>query len=337
MTRKLIASLVLTSLATVACFQPAPPGDTAVAASPASSRKLVGHMDLAGGPLRPFQPTEPVTLSFRFQFDGEAGPVSGYDLEHAKLMHAIIIRDDLSTFAHVHPSFDGSRATFDLPLHQSTNDFDNQFAAGALPAPGKYFVFTEVRPRGDFYTHHDRFAVEVAGEAKTTPLVESPRNVDGDYLQFFTIDSRPARMGDAGYRVRLKVSRRDTPGDRIQYFYFETQYGEPPPANSIGAKAEYKDVRNFRSWLTMPGHAVLAGAEGPIEKRVFRHMHSLGKTPMESKPGPVMACIVDTKPIGPTMLFALPDVEIPEPGLYKVWAQFLHEGRILTFPFVVKI
>lgn len=343
MTRILIVvSIIAATLAAVILVKQKPADPPA--------RVLKGHLDLAGAPLRSIQPGEPTTLSFRFQFEGEPTPVRAYDLEHDKLMHTVIMREDLSTFSHVHPTFDPGTAIFNLGIHRPTDDPDNLGTIRAMTQPGKYFVFTEVRPKGDPFIYMDRFTVDVAGEAKPVPLAESPKNVDGDYLQFFTTDSQPAALGDPGYRVRLKVTRREDPKDRVQYFYFETQYGEPPPANTVGMKADYKDVTDFELWLSMPGHAILAGGSGTLGERAFRHMHSMGKTAVDPRSMSVedmagshaAAAKVDgkgarRKPVGPTMLFALPDVEIPPPGLYKVWGQFKHQGRILTFPFVVKI
>ena len=53
------------------------------------AKVLRGHLDLAGSPLRPLQPSEPVTLSFKFQFEGAPSPVPDYDVEHDKLMHTV--------------------------------------------------------------------------------------------------------------------------------------------------------------------------------------------------------------------------------------------------------
>jgi hypothetical protein len=75
----------------------------------------------------------PITLEFRVADPGTGAPVTQFETVHEKLFHLFIVSQDLSSFAHVHPEFDG-RAAFRL---QTT-----------LPRPGTYRLLADFYPKG---------------------------------------------------------------------------------------------------------------------------------------------------------------------------------------------
>jgi hypothetical protein len=97
-------------------------------------------------------PGEPGQL--RFQVVGEDGrAVRDFEVEHAKRLHLIVVRDDLRGFQHLHPgmSADGSWST---PV--------------TFREPGSYRVFADFTHQGQNRTLAG--TVTVAGAAKPLPL-----------------------------------------------------------------------------------------------------------------------------------------------------------------------
>jgi P-type Cu+ transporter len=117
---------------------------------------------------RPGTPTRvAVTLT-----DASGVPVTDLGRSHEVWMHLIATRDDLGTFAHVHPEPTGNPGELAVEL--------------TFPTPGRYVVNTEFRRTGQMADLHDRQLVTIAGDAPTPqPLIAGPRTetVDGVHVE----------------------------------------------------------------------------------------------------------------------------------------------------------
>ncbi|HSF97568.1 MAG TPA: heavy metal translocating P-type ATPase [Ornithinibacter sp.] len=97
-------------------------------------------------------------------------PVTDVTRSHEAWMHLIATRDDLGTFAHVHPEPTGRPGELDVEL--------------TFPTPGRYVVNTEFRQRGEMADVHQRQVVTVGGAAPAPkPLARSGRVVEVDGVQ----------------------------------------------------------------------------------------------------------------------------------------------------------
>jgi hypothetical protein len=107
---------------------------------------------------------------FSFTITGPDGkPVTGFDVEHEKKLHLIVVRRDTAGFQHVHPEM-GPDGTWSVPLN--------------LPAAGSYRAFADFAPTG--------------GKAMT---LGTDLSVAGDYQPAAYAPSRTAQID--GYTVEL--------------------------------------------------------------------------------------------------------------------------------------
>lgn len=114
--------------------------------------------------------TAPEPGRFSFTITGPDGkPVTGFDVEHEKKLHLIVVRRDTSGFQHVHPEM-APDGTWSVPL--------------TLPAAGSYRAFADFAPTG--------------GKAMTLGVDLS---VAGDYRPAVHAPSRTAQVD--GYTVEL--------------------------------------------------------------------------------------------------------------------------------------
>ena len=114
--------------------------------------------------------TTPEPGRFSFTITGPDGkPVTGYDVEHEKKLHLIVVRRDTAGFRHVHPEM-APDGTWSVPL--------------TLPAAGSYRAFADFTPAG--------------GQAMT---LGTDLSVAGDYQPTTYAPSRTARVD--GYTVQL--------------------------------------------------------------------------------------------------------------------------------------
>ncbi|MGK5114976.1 heavy metal translocating P-type ATPase [Geodermatophilus sp. CPCC 205506] len=110
------------------------------------------------------RPGEPARLVATVVDTATGGPVEDLTRSHEAWMHLIATREDLGTFAHVHPQPTGAPGQLAVEL--------------TFPTAGRYVVNTEFRRQGEMADVHQRQVVTVAGTApEPVVLAAGPRSV----------------------------------------------------------------------------------------------------------------------------------------------------------------
>lgn len=301
--------------------------------------KLQGQLQVNGQTNGTVQAGKPTELTFQFTDPATGKPIKDFDLDHGKQMHAIIVSDDLSTFSHIHPPL-GPYGKFHANLNQADQDPDNLNAQNAFPKGGKYMVFGEASPKGQG-GQQTRFDVNASGPSQPVKLTPDPQIAPGQYQKYFNEDGSPGGPGSP-YQVTLTVRKEMHDGKSMQHFDYNVKEAVKNPQTG---NIEYKPTQNMEDWLGMAGHGVLIGANGTTANdRVFRHMHAGGEGHSHGAPatdtghshGSADAghSHASTTPrTGENLSFSLTEGDIPPAGTYKMWGQFKHNGKVLTFPF----
>src|SRR5215207_3556483 len=116
-------------------------------------------------------------------------PVKDFDLVHDKLMHLIIVGEDLAYFAHIHPTLAGNDGNFTI----------NHI----FPESGRYKLWVDFKPKGGNQTLVT-FLEDVKGLPAHSPRIPV---YDGVYIK---------ESSDRNYRINLKlpqekiIAKRDT-------------------------------------------------------------------------------------------------------------------------------
>ena len=98
----------------------------------------------------------------------DGAPVEDVTRSHQAWMHFIVTRDDLATFAHLHPEPTGQPGELAVDV--------------AFPTPGRYLIHTEFRRQGQMNDILSRDEVTVAGPPAPTavPIPDSvPTSLGG--------------------------------------------------------------------------------------------------------------------------------------------------------------
>lgn len=289
-------------------------------ASPSAGTALTGHMTVNGVPNGMMHPGQSAEWKFDFADAQTGGALVRFDIHHEKAMHLIVVSRDLSSFAHLHPTL-VSDGTFRLQVNASSKDPDNRDALEAVSRPGTYFLFSEVMPQGRSTTL-TRFTVHTEGVEQPVSLTPDKRSPSGDIEVYASPDRRVGRPGDP-YQVTLRVLRGEHhPGMPMMTFTINVRERD--------AEGRYRDVRSLEQWLGMPGHAVLIGNQGDkVENRIFQHLHASDGSSSHGRH--VMQAA------GPQLSFMAMANDVPPPGLYRLWCQFKHHGRVLTVPMTLTL
>lgn len=231
---------------------------------------------------------------------------------HAKPMHMVVVKDDLSEFAHVHPYHDIKTGSFFFSVNDEPKDPDNFMQSRVVPTEGRYFVFTEVMPMGEGAMAMNRAEVKTTKAYRAQPVALNPDvSVDEKKVsKYFNEFSEEVNEMDARYRVDFWYELFPWCDFWLPKFYMKVHV-----RNEFGG---FEPVQEFQDWLEMGGHAVIVGADGKmLRDRVFYHLHAF-------------------KPMAHPGKFIFPYHDhfkgMPH-GTYKIWGQFKHEDRVLTIPF----
>lgn len=97
----------------------------------------------------------------------EGQPIEQFDISHEKLLHLIVVSEDLSRFYHLHPDYDGKSG-----FHQEIE----------LPKGGTYRLFADYKPAGEAAVTAQG-TVHLEGEERNEPLTPDsdttkPKKVD---------------------------------------------------------------------------------------------------------------------------------------------------------------
>ncbi|MFB3139219.1 MAG: heavy metal-binding domain-containing protein [Phycisphaerales bacterium] len=229
--------------------------------------------------------------------DGDGRVVTKLETIHERPLHLIMVSKDLSWFAHEHPNV------------QSNGSFSLRFT---FPNPGEYVLFHDFTPLG-------------VGEQ----IVPATLRVQGTPPApvALRVDARMTKQVD-GYTVTLDTGGSITVGDEAALTFNVTRNGQP--------------VTNFEPYLGAIGHLVFISED--LEQ--FVHSHPLGKEhgggsrhedERHGAGGDDEHAEHGGLVVGSSSSVLTFHARFPEAGLYKGWAEFQHQGRIVTVPFVVEV
>ena len=133
-----------------------------------------------------FQPG--VSVPWRFEVVGPHGRPSSYRIQHERELHLIVVREDLTTFSHLHPE---------------RNDDGSWSVDLELPLPGRYVAFADVAPEDDPATTL-RLPLVAEGEwSPSGPGEVSKETAVGSYR--VELDGEVA--GGAGSEIGFHISK----------------------------------------------------------------------------------------------------------------------------------
>jgi Cu+-exporting ATPase len=167
-------------------------------------------------------------------------PVEDLARSHEAWMHLIATREDLGTFAHLHP--------------QPTGDPGRLAVEITFPSSGRYIINTEFRRQGQLADLHDRQVVTVAAApASIRPNPASPARA-AEASAPLAVGPRTAVVD--GVRVGLVGDVRAGGRSDLHYTFADAATGAP--------------VTDLKPYLAAAGHVVIMRADG----QTFAHEHA---------------------------------------------------------------
>ena len=229
---------------------------------------------------------------------------------HEKAMHLIVVSEDLTSFAHLHPrQVSEHLGKFTIGLNQTSADPDNVDATTAVALPGNYLLFNETMPMGFSMTTLPLDLTATGPARALQPLVLDPISDAGIIVK--EID---------GYRVRFKVTPFFHCNSLTVAFDAHFQVWDV-------ASNDYVDITDLEPWLTSFAHTVMISEHGKMAaEKSFYHVHAV--YPLTDDPNSER---------GPDVALGMHNHVSMNEGVFKTWLQFKHRGLVHTIPFVLNI
>jgi hypothetical protein len=285
--------------------------------SQSSYAELIPHIQINGKEELTVEPGKVVELRLSFTDSVTGQLVTKYRRMNNKFMHLVIMKEDLSSMVHLHPTLIGTTGQFWTVLNQQHEDPDTQGGEAAILKPGKYLVFAEVFPdRGAWRAaaQYIPFVLEAPGvvENKTLPL--SVPNSQCEYVTFLKADGTTGLFGDL-YKVSLHNEVVDGVNGSLVRFHFKVM-------SWSRRDQTYLPERNLQSFLGMHGHLfVTTTANEDLKDKLFVHSHGM------IHPG-----LHDDH-----MIFSYFDRgALSKAPALRVWVQFKSNNRVQTADFTFK-
>lgn len=288
-----------------------------------AEKKAAGHHEMAGMKGR----TNTTKLAFSSQpsaipvgkaatwtlkiTDAKSGkPVSDFEVEMTKLMHLIVVKNDLSWFNHIHPIYKGNGTFVVTPT---------------LPSAGTYKLYADYT-RESQGQEVPQLQIATGGAQPTS----ASAHLTADKMQGMWLkknvnshpEGQPGAKGGAIYQVAMMPMPMPLKAGQATMLHFQIR------------DAKGRPIKDLQPYLGAMGHCVILSSDTksylhshPMEGGEMGGMkHDMGKMDMShmnhSTP----------KSGGPDVMF---HTNFPRPGLYKAWGQFQHKGKIITAAFVM--
>ena len=254
---------------------------------------------------------EPATWTLKISDAATGQPVSKYDVVHDKLMHLIVVKNDLSWFNHVHPQL-GDNGTFKVTT--------------ALPTAGSYKLYADYTPSGQKQeVAQHLFATGGAAPAPANAQLV-PDKMQGPWMvKKITAhpEAEPDKKGGATYQVALMPMPSPLKAGQDSMLHFQIR------------DAKGKPISDLQPYLGAMGHCVILSAD--TDKYLHSHPMAEGAQSHDmSKMGDMSKMKHEAPPKkgGPDVMF---HTNFPKAGLYRAWGQFMHRGQVITAPFTVSV
>ncbi len=240
-----------------------------------------------------------LTIALQNVQDGRsAGPITDLSIEHDRLMHVIIVSEDLKSFAHIHAEDFGAIT----PEMIKNGRFNLRYT---FPKAGRYTIAVNYYVRAQQFLF--QFFVDVAGNPKMDPQ-------DNDLSRTKNIE---------GYDIKLDAPQQVKAGTLTKLTYTIMKDGRPVtdinPYLSAGMHIGIldQDLQSFVHAHGSPPPPASAAIQAFFERNYANfHNHFVPDT------------------FGPTIEAR---VTFPHPGLYRIFGEFKHQGKVIPTSFMVKV
>ncbi len=246
--------------------------------------------------------------------DKNRKPINNLHVKHDRLVHAIIVSEDLESMAHIHPEDFAGEGISKIIKDSGVYSFKFTF-----PKAGMYVLAMNILTKEGEYAK--RFIIDVKGipkmnkiifDARTKKIFQGISEEGGKdrYVKF--VDSQKIEtISQEGYFVTLSTPSIIKPDQSVVLTEHFEKNGKPFTELSIflGAPMHFVIVKE--------GLDIALHTHGTLPNSVGSHMGN-----------------IEEQIIGPDINL---ETTFPEPGIYRIFGQAKHKNKIIFTSFMVEV
>ena len=272
----------------------------------------------------------PAVLTFHLT-DGAGEPVTDLMVHHARVLHVLVISENLQIIGHIHPEDFESR---DI-LAELEGKYTVHFT---FPAAGRYILAVDIMTADAEFAKY--VYVDVAGEVKMADIVQDFHRektvfgyTDEGGDRYTKAVSLNDEVGVSVYHAKMEAPERIKAGEMVHITYHFSRDGKP--------------LTDLVPFLDAPMHFAIVSTRldgvvhthgtvpesGNANKKMMKDPHAEHK--MEKAPATSHQHYGTTpEKFGPTVMLM---TTFPDAGRYQIFGQLKHTDQILWTSFMVEV
>ncbi len=276
------------------------------------------------------QAGKPTTLMFHLT-DAKGEPFTDLMVHHDRILHVLIVSENLQTLGHIHPE--------DFESRDMMAEFEGVYTVHfTFPVAGRYILAVDVMTADAEFAKY--LYVDVTGKKKMADISEDFQREKavfgyteegGDrYTKAVSITDE---KGTSPYHVKMKAPERIKAGEMVHITYHFSRGGKPitdlvpfldAPMHFAIVSTRLDGILHTHGTVPMNGH------NGKMVKKDPHAGHKMKKTPTT---GHQHQGSTPDK-FGPTVMLM---TTFKKPGVYQIFGQLKHDDQILFPTFMVKV
>ena len=263
--------------------------------------------------------------------DAKNEPVSDLLVHHARVLHVLVVSENLQIIGHIHPE--------DFESRDIMAELDGRYTVHfTFPAAGRYILAVDVMTADAEFAKY--VYVDVAGGEKLANMTEDFRRekvVFGDTDEggdrYTKAVSLTDKKGTSTYHAKIEAPERIKAGEMVHITYHFSRGGKPLTdlVPFLDAPMHFAIV-STRLDGVVHTHGTVPGTEDT--SKMLKDPHAGHKMKESSITEHHQHDGITPEKFGPTVMLM---TTFPEAGIYQIFGQLKHADQILWPSFMVKV
>ena len=264
--------------------------------------------------------------------DAEGEPFTDLMVHHDRILHVLIVSENLQTIGHIHPE--------DFESRDMMTELDGVYTVHyTFPYAGRYIIALDMMSADAEYKKHlyvdvsgDKKMPEVSPDMRREKMVPGYTEEGGD--RFTKAVSITDEKGSSEYGVKMKVPDNIKAGEMVHITYHFSHEGVPVKdlVPFLDAPMHFAIVSNRLDGILHTHGTVLMNSKHDGMKKDSSHVdHKMREKKV--KTGHQHQGITPEK-FGPSIMLM---TTFPKAGIYQIFGQVKHGDQILFPTFMVKV
>lgn len=272
----------------------------------------------------------PATLTFHLT-DAVGEPVVDLMVHHARVLHVLVVSENLQIIGHIHPE--------DFESRDIMAELEGRYTVHfTFPAAGRYILAVDVMTADAEFAKY--LYLDVVGEKKMADMARDLRRekrifgyTDEGGDRYTKAVSLTDEAGASAYHAKIEAPKRIKVGEIVHITYHFSRDGEPVTdlVPFLDAPMHFAIVSTRLDGIVHT-HGTVPGSED-TSKMMQKNPHAGHKMKKASTTGHQHYGTTPEK-FGPTVMLM---TTFSEAGIYQIFGQLKHGDQILWPSFMVKV